>query len=226
MAAAVTKRRPSTPDIPSPLRRGVGVGGLPVPVGSAGNGAASVDRVMDPDPDSQLGGLLSLMVVAAKLEPVMNGAIEYVKDRLTKRPRIVVHGREFRQPRNVGFFSDEPIEPYTYSRSSTHTPQPLDGHLATLLGAVNYAVPGARFNAILVNEYVTWDPPITSWRANIGAGMDPRGRSGSTPTTNAGSAKTELLQPCPRASRGRWCSKTAAPRKRWRRCTCTTECSP
>ena len=200
-----TKRRPSTPEVPSPLRRGIGAGGTPVPVividdtdaGSEVDGADPFDdepvvhRMMQPGriETAPLEGELDVFTVSEKIEPAMFGAVGYVKPRLEKRPSIRVHGRECRQPRNVGFFSNAPIEPYTYSRSSTHEPQPLDKNLTHLLTAVNHAVPGASFNAILVNEYGT--EGSIGFHADDESGL---GENGSVATLSTGESRSMVFK--------------------------------
>lgn len=200
-----TKRRPSTPDVPSPLRRGIGAGGIPVPVIVIDEADAEIDGDgADPFDDEviappvmpprrieapPLEGELDVFTVSEKLEPAMFGAVGYVKRRLEERPPIKVHGRECRQPRNVGFFSNEPIEPYTYSRSSTHEPQPLDINLTHLLRAVNHAVPGAGFNAILVNEYGT--EGSIGFHADDESGL---GENGSVATLSTGESRSMVFK--------------------------------
>ena len=135
-----TKRRLSSPEVPSPLRRGSGVGGTPVPL--------AVGAVSGP-----LGRDLSTMWIPRELECHLPGALAHTRPRLTERPPITVFGKPCRQPRDVGLFADEPVVPYTYSGSSTHEAQPMGKDLGIILAAVNRAVPGADFNAVLVNRY-------------------------------------------------------------------------
>lgn len=72
---------------------------------------------------------------------------------LEHRPAITVFGKQGRQNRDVGFFSDTSIG-YRYSgtlmRSKPASDYPL---LTDLLSDVNHTV-GANFNGVLVNRYV------------------------------------------------------------------------
>lgn len=172
----VTKRRLSSPEAPSPLRRGTGVGGTPVPhaVG-AGSGP--------------LGGDLSIMWIPQELEGPLLGALAYTEPHLTERPPIMVFGKRCRQPRNVGFFSDESIVPYTYSGSSTHEAQPMGNDLGIILAAVNRAVPGAGFNAVLVNKYGP-DGSI-GFHSDDEAGL---GGDGSVATLSMGESRTMVFK--------------------------------
>lgn len=73
-----------------------------------------------------------------------------IKDKLEERPKIWVFGKECRQNRNVGFFSNE-VERYSYSNSYMLA-QPLDEYLLELLKIVNELTKN-NFNGILVNHY-------------------------------------------------------------------------
>lgn len=71
---------------------------------------------------------------------------------LQEKPPIIVCGRECRQQRDVGFFSDE-VEHYKYS-GRAFPALPLTEELRVFLQAVNEAC-GAKFNGCLVNLYDT-----------------------------------------------------------------------
>ena len=81
---------------------------------------------------------------------LLEKCVAYVKPLLEHQPAIVVYGKMCKQPRNVGFFSNESIG-YTYSRQLMQS-QPLGLDMAELLRMVNELL-GANFNGILVNEY-------------------------------------------------------------------------
>lgn len=167
-----TKRRLSSPEVPSPLRRGSGLGGAPVPL--------AVDAVSGP-----LDGDLSTMWIPQELESHLFGALAHTRPRLTERPPITVFGKQCHQPRDVGFFAGEPVVPYTYSGSSTHEAQPMGKDLGVILAAVNRAVPGAGFNAVLVNRYGPDD--------SIGFHADDEaclGNGGVVATLSAGESRT------------------------------------
>jgi alkylated DNA repair dioxygenase AlkB len=76
--------------------------------------------------------------------------VDEVREKLLKKPEIVVYGRVVNQKRNVGFFSDT-SKGYYYSGKLARS-QPLTENLQTLLEMVN-GIYGAEFNGILINEY-------------------------------------------------------------------------
>jgi alkylated DNA repair dioxygenase AlkB len=69
---------------------------------------------------------------------------------LTNRPPVVVYGKECRQNRSVGFFSDESAG-YTYSGQRMKA-EPLTAELAEIMDHVNDEF-GEVYNGILVNVY-------------------------------------------------------------------------
>ena len=75
---------------------------------------------------------------------------EEVKGKLIEKPKVKVFGKECRQPRNVGFFSDTSIG-YRYSGSIARS-IPLSPNLAKLLAIINEET-NSNFNGILVNQY-------------------------------------------------------------------------
>lgn len=81
---------------------------------------------------------------------LLEKCIAYAKPLLEHQPEIIVYGKKCKQPRNVGFFSNESIG-YNYSRQLMKS-QPLGPELAELLKSVNELL-GANFNGILANEY-------------------------------------------------------------------------
>ena len=91
--------------------------------------------------------------------------MEETREQLTEKPPIVVYGKPAKQPRNVGFFSDESIG-YKYSRQMMPSMR-MTGGLHILLQIVNEKF-GASFNGILINEYMNGDD-------NIGAHSDDEG---------------------------------------------------
>jgi alkylated DNA repair dioxygenase AlkB len=70
---------------------------------------------------------------------------------LIDRPPIVVFGKEVRQNRRVGFFSDE-SEGYRYSGKLMKS-QPLPDWMRDMMSEVNRLL-NAGFNGVLVNHYV------------------------------------------------------------------------
>ena len=78
--------------------------------------------------------------------------VQYVDSLLQKNPTITVYGRECKQQRDVGFFSDE-IRGYNYSNKTMQS-QPLNDCLKSLMKVVNRLC-DANYNAILVNRYNT-----------------------------------------------------------------------
>jgi alkylated DNA repair dioxygenase AlkB len=146
----VAKRRLSEPDVPSPLRRGIGVGGVAVPFATSVR--AQEDEHWREGPSGLPGGLV-VKWAPATFASIVVAAVAYTKPLLAKTPEMVVFGKRFKQPRNVGLFSDENVVPYTHFGSCTQAAQPMNDELAKVLWAVNATVPGQDWNAILVNEY-------------------------------------------------------------------------
>ena len=83
-----------------------------------------------------------------------------VINKLQEKPPIFVFGKWHKQPRNVGFFSDESVG-YKYSRQIMES-QPLSQALKALLKEINVLYSGADFNGILVNEYERGDDSISA----------------------------------------------------------------
>ena len=69
---------------------------------------------------------------------------------LDERPEITMWGKKMRQPRSVGFFSDE-VAHYNYSTTSTPS-KPMTAQLHELLAYVNLRF-GSQFNGVLINRY-------------------------------------------------------------------------
>lgn len=69
---------------------------------------------------------------------------------LEEEPKIVVHGKECRQRRNIGFFSDE-SQGYQYSGTIAKS-KPLTPLLKEILDKVNKDL-GTHYNGILANLY-------------------------------------------------------------------------
>lgn len=78
-------------------------------------------------------------------------AIEESKDKLNKTPKIFVFGKECKQHRNVGFFSNESIG-YKYSGRLASSKE-LSTSLKTILEYVNGYF-NTDYNGILINEYI------------------------------------------------------------------------
>ena len=81
---------------------------------------------------------------------LLEECVNYIKDKLEIRPKIKIFGRECRQNRNVGFFSND-VEKYKYSNSYMEA-QTLDEFLNNLLTIVNQGTKN-NFNGILINYY-------------------------------------------------------------------------
>lgn len=71
--------------------------------------------------------------------------------RLLEKPALKLFGKDVRQPRNVGFFSDTSVG-YKYS-TTMMTAKPLTKGLKEMLRIVNEMFPMGNFNGILVNTY-------------------------------------------------------------------------
>jgi len=71
--------------------------------------------------------------------------------RLLEKPSLKLFGKDVRQPRNVGFFSDTSIG---YKNSTTMmAAKPLTDGLKEMLQIVNEMFPMGNFNGVLVNTY-------------------------------------------------------------------------
>jgi alkylated DNA repair dioxygenase AlkB len=72
---------------------------------------------------------------------------------LEERPVITVYGKTLRQPRNIGFYSDD-SKGYSYSRQIMLS-QPMTPVLQEALDWANHNFPKSNpFNGVLVNMYV------------------------------------------------------------------------
>ena len=81
---------------------------------------------------------------------LLEKCVNYIKDKLEIRPKIKIFGKDCRQNRNVGFFSNE-VEKYKYSNSYMEA-QMLGESLNNLLTIVNQETKN-NFNGILINYY-------------------------------------------------------------------------
>lgn len=81
---------------------------------------------------------------------LVKDVVEEINDKLIERPKIIVYGKECRQNRSVGFFSDTSIG-YYYSRQLAKS-IPLTPGLNKLLQKINNLF-NSNFNGILVNYY-------------------------------------------------------------------------
>jgi alkylated DNA repair dioxygenase AlkB len=81
---------------------------------------------------------------------LLENCIKYIEDKLEERPKIIVYGRECRQNRSVGFFSND-VDRYNYSNSYMLA-QEFDSYLKKLLDIVN-ELTNNNFNGILINFY-------------------------------------------------------------------------
>lgn len=82
---------------------------------------------------------------------LLENCVKYIQDKLEERPKIKIFGKECRQNRNVGFFSNE-VDRYKYSNSYMSA-QPLDDYLVELIETVNEMTKN-NFNGILINYYI------------------------------------------------------------------------
>jgi alkylated DNA repair dioxygenase AlkB len=78
-------------------------------------------------------------------------AVEESKDKLNKTPKIFVFGKECKQHRNVGFFSNTSIG-YKYSGRLSSSKE-LTQNLKTILEYINNYF-SSDYNGILINEYI------------------------------------------------------------------------
>lgn len=85
--------------------------------------------------------------------------IQEIQGHLEEKPEITVFGKQCRQQRNIGFFSNT-SRGYEYSRKLMPS-KPLSQSMEQLLIAVNESV-GGEFNGILVNEYNGGDDYISA----------------------------------------------------------------
>jgi len=83
--------------------------------------------------------------------------ISEVDSKLIVKPQIIVFGKQARQHRNVGFFSNTSIG-YHYSGKLAKS-IPLTPHLLTLLNKINTTF-NSEFNGILINKYLDGDDSI------------------------------------------------------------------
>ena len=80
---------------------------------------------------------------------------------LEHEPPIVVFGKQCRQPRNVGFFSDE-SKGYNYSGQLMASQKFSKGRVCkTLMTKINDDL-GTKFNGVLVNEYINGSKTVGS----------------------------------------------------------------
>lgn len=126
---------------------------------------ASKERMLVDTPAAQL-----IEVDMREHGAALAAAVASVEGRLLDRPTVVVFGRECRQPRDVGFFSDE-SPGYTYAHRMMPA-QALCTSLKKLLYIVN-ALFGADYNGILVNRYRTGSDNVGS-HADSMDDLDPR----------------------------------------------------
>ena len=83
-------------------------------------------------------------------EDLIKKCVDDVDSLLLNYPPIMLYGKQARQRRCIGFFSDDSVG-YTYSRQLCKS-QPLSDNLKNLLTIIN-GLYGSNFNGILVNKY-------------------------------------------------------------------------
>lgn len=98
---------------------------------------------------TETSALISMPI--SHMHILINTCISQSRDKLIKRPEITVFGKPCKQPRDVGFFSNDSAG-YKYSGKTMHA-QPLSPELLKLLNDVNTML-HTDFNAILINAYV------------------------------------------------------------------------
>jgi alkylated DNA repair dioxygenase AlkB len=92
------------------------------------------------------------------IRDIITSCIDEIKNQLIEYPLIMVYGKQCRQRRSIGFFSDTSIG-YFYSGQLCES-KPLTNNLILLLEEVNNRV-HADFNGILVNKYISGDDYIS-----------------------------------------------------------------
>ncbi len=95
--------------------------------------------------------LISIPIIDNDMLTLINVCVLQNREKLIKRPEITVFGKPCKQPRDVGFFSNDSAG-YKYSGKTMHA-QPLSPELLKLLNDVNTML-HTDFNAILINAYV------------------------------------------------------------------------
>ena len=102
---------------------------------------------------------------------LISSCIDDIQNQLIEYPPIMVYGKQCRQNRSIGFFSDTSIG-YFYSRQLCES-KPLTNNLKLLLEKVNQRFQ-ADFNGILVNKYLGGEDYIGK-HSDDETGLDPVG---------------------------------------------------
>ena len=102
---------------------------------------------------------------------LVTSCIDEIQHQLTEYPAILIYGKECRQNRSIGFFSDT-SKGYFYSRQLCKS-KPLTDHLKLLLEKVNQRF-NSNFNGILVNKYSSGNDYIGK-HSDEETGLDPIG---------------------------------------------------
>ena len=102
---------------------------------------------------------------------LISSCIDDIQNQLIEYPQIMVYGKQCRQNRSIGFFSDTSIG-YFYSRQLCES-KPLTNNLKLLLEKVNQRFQ-ADFNGILVNKYLGGEDYIGK-HSDDETGLDPVG---------------------------------------------------
>ena len=97
--------------------------------------------------------------------------IDEIQTQLLEYPPILVYGKQCKQNRSIGFFSDTSIG-YFYSRQLCES-KPLTNNLKLLLEKVNQRF-DSDFNGILVNKYLNGEDYIGK-HSDDETGLDPVG---------------------------------------------------
>ena len=90
-------------------------------------------------------------------QDLIRSCIDEIQNQLLEYPPILVYGKQCKQNRSIGFFSDTSIG-YFYSRQLCES-KPLTNNLKLLLEKVNQIF-DSDFNGILVNKYLNGEDYI------------------------------------------------------------------
>ena len=104
-------------------------------------------------------------------QDLIRSCIDEIQNQLLEYPPILVYGKQCKQNRSIGFFSDTSIG-YFYSRQLCES-KPLTNNLKLLLEKVNQRF-DSDFNGILVNKYLNGEDYIGK-HSDDETGLDPVG---------------------------------------------------
>lgn len=104
-------------------------------------------------------------------QDLIRSCIDEIQNQLLEYPPILVYGKQCKQNRSIGFFSDTSIG-YFYSKQLCES-KPLTNNLKLLLEKVNQIF-DSDFNGILVNKYLNGEDYIGK-HSDDETGLDPVG---------------------------------------------------